>query len=479
MGLGIPIAIQYDLAPSANLIAAFVHGVSGAYQMEATAVLRTTVESRPGGGLRIHAVISDTSTQRNRQVIDENAASEANLIPALNSVARQISASATSFSTSNTGALQAFTAAANTSNLQTRIQQLSAATDLDPRFGLAYMLLLNTIAGTGEHNAEAVIAQVENRRNYFTPIDRARLREIVARLQHAGLVEQENAAAAVLKLAPNDVDTLAALGVERFLQGDANGGSRFLKRALALSPGNENIRQDLAHGLIQTKHYKDAEKLIKNPTDLAVCLLLQGNVRQANATIEKLIESLNNAELKALFRANWLAISGQVDKAIETIEGASFASPVAQSAGLVQIAFWQSMTRDFAAAKKNAMRACKLNGARGSVAAVAQLLTQAGKPAAEWRRQVESAPLDPVSARTLLGYGFFLYGRYLDAAEVWRQILDQSGDTDLHARAMLASSLDRAGRTDEAKKIRVQPFIPEFGDIYAPISFNEMRRLVQ
>jgi Flp pilus assembly protein TadD len=412
-------------------------------------------------------------------VVEGNASSESALIPALNSVVRQIGAQATSFSTSDIRALQAFTAAVNTSDLQTRVHQLKNAIGVDPHFGLAYMLLLNTKAVTGEPNVQAIVPEVTSRRNEFTPLDRARLGEIIARLQHAGLAEQENAGAAVLKLVPNDVDTLVSVGVERFLQGDAEGGRRFLQRALELSPGNQNIRRDLARGLIQTKHYTDAEKLITNPTDLAVCLLLQGNVPQANAMMEKVIESLNGADLKTLFRANWLAFSGELDRAIETVEGVTFANRATQSAGFVQVAFWQSMAHDFTGAKKSAARACQLSGTRGSLATVAQLLTQAEKPAAQWRREVEAAPLDPVSARTLLGYGFFLYGHYADAVDVWQQILNQSGDTDLHARAMLAASLDRAGRTDEARKIRVQPFIPEFGDIYAPVSFNEMRRLVR
>lgn len=479
MRLGIPIAVQYDLAPSSNLIAAFVHGMSGAYQMEATAVLRTTVEEQPGGRVHIQAVVTDGSTQRNRQIVEADAPSEANLIPALNSVVKQISASSTRFSTSDIRALEAFTAAANTSDLQTRVHHLRNAIDVDPRFGLAYMLLLNTLSVTGEHNAEQVVSEVTSRQNNFTPLDLARLREIIARLQHEGLAAREKAGSAVLKLAPNDVDTLVALGVGRFLQGDADGGRRLLGRALELSPGNENIRQDLARGLIQTKHYQDAEKLITNPTDLAICLLLQGNVPQANAMIEKVIGSLSGGELKTLFRANWLAISGQLDDAIESVEGGTLGNRAVQSAGLVQVAFWQSMRRDFAGAKKSAARASELNGARGSLAKIAQLLTQAGEPAAQWRHEVESASLDGVSARTLLGYGFFLYGHYAESIDVWQQILRESGDTDLHARAMLAASLDGAGHADEARKIRVQPFIPEFGDIYAPISFNEMRRFVR
>lgn len=479
MALGIPIVVQYDLAPAANMIAVYVNGVSGAYQMGATAVLRTTVQGGPGGRLHIQAVISDASTQRNRRVIDAETASEANLIPAFNSLARQISAAATNFSTDDTRALQAFTVAAGNSDLQTRIHQLRAATSFDPRFGLAYMLLLNTVASIGEHKSEPLISEVTSRQDTFMPIDRARLHEIIARLQHAGLSERESAGMAVLKLAPNDIDTLTALGAVRFLQGDTNGGRRFLERAMELSPGNENIRRNLAIGLVETKNYEAAEKLITNPADLATCLLLQGKDAEANAIIEKTVESLNNAALKALFRANWLAISGHMGQAIETVKGATFTSRVAQSAGLVQMAVWQSMTHHFEDAQKSAAKAREVNGSQNLLAMIAQLLTQAEKPADDWRREVGAASLDPVAAQALLGYGFFLYSRYADAVEVWQKAVDQSGDTDLHARAMLAASLDRAGRRGEARKIRVQPFIPEFGDIYAPISFNEMRRLIQ
>jgi tetratricopeptide (TPR) repeat protein len=479
MRLGVPIAFQYDLATSPDLSAAFVHGASGAYQMRATALLRTTVEKRRGGRIRVQAVLSDLATQRNRRVIEADASSEEALLSTLNSVAKQIEPRSTSFSTASVRGLQAFTAAAESSDLRQRIHDLRAAIEADPNFGLAYMLLLNTVALTGEQNTAAAIRQVTDRFRAFTPLDQARLNEIMARLKHAGLQKQETTAAAVLKLAPNDVDTLAALGSARFLQGDAEGGRRFLRRALELSPDNNKLRQDLAHGLIQTKRYAEAGKLLTNPADLAVCLLLAGNASQANATMDKMMQSLGSAELKTLFRANWLAISGDVNKAIETVQGGTFTNLAAHSAGLVQVAFWQSMTHDFAGAQRSAAQAYRLAGNRGTLTAIAQLLTRAKEPPAQWRRDVESASLDKSSAQTLLGYGYFLYGRYPEAVQVWEEMVNQSGNTDLHARAMLAASLEHAGRAGEARRVRVQPFIPEFGDIYAPISFNEMRRLIQ
>lgn len=479
MRLGVPIAFQYDLATAPNLTAAFVRDTSGAYQMRATAFLRTTVEKLRGGRIRVKATLSGLSTQRNQQVIEAGASSEDGLVAALNAAARQIEARATNFSTSSVPALQSFTAAAESSDLQKRIQDLRSAISFDSNFGLAYMLLLNTVAVTGEENTAAAMSQVANRLNSLTPLDQARLNEIMARLRHAGLQEQENTAAAVLKLAPNDVDTLAALGTVRFLQGDTGAGRRFLERAMELSPENSKVRQDLIRGLIQTARYEDAGKLMTNSSDLAVCLLLQGKLPEANAMIGKAIQSLTSSDLKTLYLANWLATAGQLNKAIETIRSATFANTPAHSAGLVQVAIWESMTQNFAAAGKSAGQAILLSGNRGALAMIARLLTKASEPAAEWRREVQAAPLDPSVAQTLLGYGFFLYGRYPQAVEVWQQTVNQSGDTNLPARAMLASSLERAGRTRDAHDVRVQPFLPELGDIYASVAFNEMRRLLR
>lgn len=478
MRVGIPIALQYDLSTSPHTLAGFVNDDSGVYQIGATEALRTTIDGRAHRRLHFEAVITDTSTQRNRQVITADAASQNELITVLNSIAKQVSPDATSFSTNSTNALESFTAAAQTSDRKARIQKLRDSISADPRFGLAYVLLLNTAAAGGEQDLAAALSQIADRRNSFSALDSARLNELQARLKHAAFGQRESAAAALLKLAPNDIDTLAALGSDRFLQGDANGGKRYLERAMQLNPNNERIRQQLATGLIETKQYAAAEKLLTNPTDIAVCLLLQGDVARANATMDKVIASVGNAELKTLFRANWLAISGQMNQAIQTVDAGTFSNPVVKSAALVQKSVWEAMMRDFPQARKSAAEAQRLAGT-SELPKIGALLAKAEEPLPEWRRDVASSGLNAGTTEALLGYGFFLYGHYSEAAAVWQQAVTQSGDTNLRARAMLASSLDRAGRADEAHKVLVQPFVPEFGDIYAAVSFNEMRRLLK
>ena len=77
-----------------------------------------------------------------------------------------------------------------------------------------------------------------------------------------------------------------------------------------------------------------------------------------------------------------------------------------------------------------------------------------------------------------LGYGFFLGHHYQEAAQTWNDLLKQSGGADLRARTMLAASLAQQANADEARHIQVQPFVPDFGDLYASVSFFEMNRVL-
>jgi hypothetical protein len=96
----------------------------------------------------------------------------------------------------------------------------------------------------------------------------------------------------------------------------------------------------------------------------------------------------------------------------------------------------------------------------------------------DWRKKVEASPLSPPMKQPILAYGFFLNGHYNEAVAEWRKAYVASEGTDLRVRAMLAASLDRAGQSAEAAKIKVEPFlIRDFADVYGAVAFAEMRRL--
>ncbi len=476
--------LEQDFVTCRNLVAAIASGESGAYRMGASEALRTTVENRDGR-ISIEATVTDLATQRNRQVIRVEGPSSGGLLSPVNALAKRLNDRATYFAVKNTQALQAFTAAVESPNLEGRIQSLQASIQADPSFGLAYAALAETLAESGK-DAGPLLAAAASHRSSFTPVDGARFDAIAARILHAPLAKQEQAAGAVLELAPNQVDALAALGSVGFLRGDAVEGERAFSRALDLSPGNANLRQQLAVGLLETRRFADAEKILvgidNNPgilPALAVCIFLEGDVNRADTVFSRYL-SLRppNDPLTPLFGATWLAVSGRAAKAIDSLQSTNFNNPGLRSLALSQMAVWQLMNGDRAAAAKSAAAATQIDRRPASFAALALLLTRGDTSVGQWRDQVNAFTANDQVRETVLGYGYFLNRHYAEAAQVWQQILDRSGGGDLRARAMLAASLNGAGRAGETQKLVVEPFVPDFGDLYAAVSFDQMHRFL-
>jgi Flp pilus assembly protein TadD len=287
----------------------------------------------------------------------------------------------------------------------------------------------------------------------------------------------------VLTVAPNDLDSLAVLGNNRFLLGDVRGGEEALNHALQLSPANENLENQLAMALLGAKRYADARKILarleKNPAslpELASCLYLQGDTAGANAVVERFATTVSNADLRPVIRATWQAAVGDRPKAITAMENAQFTNKNIEALALSEAAVWRLMDKDFAGAQKTAARA---NATPSSFSTIATLLAESNASAGEWRKTVDAVPgANEQTKRPLLAYGFFLGGHYAEAAQVWQEVVNASGGTDARANVMLASALDREGKTAEARKIQIRPFVLELSDLYGAISFTEMRRML-
>jgi len=490
MSLGIALVLEQDLATSHHIAAVLANGDSGAYQHGATQVLRTTVEDRQGR-INIQMTVTNLSTQRITSSGDVNLPSSDGVLAAVNALAKRIDPQSTEFSTKNDRAWQAYTVAAGSPNLQTRAQMLTAAANADPGFGLAYLVLAQVLNQAGDQNLAPILSAAAAHRDAFTPLDKVRFGALVARTSHAPLEQQANATAAVLQLAPNDVDALATLGSERFLQNNAAEGERLLKRALELSPGNVNIRAQLAEGLLETRRFAEAEKIFtgidNSPAvlpQLAVCSLLMGDPGRANAVFSNYLKerAAANDPLLYLAQANWIAISKSPAEGVQYLARNNFSEDDLRSLAASQSSVWQLMGKDVIGAKKNAALAVQL--AKAPVpklfAAIAILMAESDEPLDQWRAQVTGSPLDEAIKHAVLAYGLFLSAHYPEAVAEWQALVQQSGGADLRARAMLAASLDRAGRAAEARKIPVEAFAPNLtgADQFAVLPFTEMRRLL-
>jgi Flp pilus assembly protein TadD len=482
--IGIPLILQQDFMTAHDLIPGVTQDENTATQAKATQVLRTTVESR-ANGLHIESKLFDLKSQKVLQVKSVEAGSVAGIITAANALAKQLDANASAYSTGNSQALESYLAAASTNNRPQRVQMLQQAIRQDPNFGLAYISLLEMIAPHGQADPKPFLDEAKTHRDKFSAYDRAKFDLGVSRLLGAPAAEQIRQAQEALKLAPNDLEVLEILGTNQLLEGDGQAGEQTLRRAVSLNPSNAGLQIELGRGLMRERKLKEADAVFSalgtNAAvlpDLATCALLEGDKARANSLANQLFATVQNPDLKPLLAASWQFMSGEQQKGIDTLLNTKFATPNVEAVALSEAAIWQAMQNNYGGAKETLQRANASAGHAVSFPAVAALLIDRSGSAAEWQQRVKAAPLPPNVKEPLLAYGLFLRANYDDAATQWKLILDQSHGNDIRARAMLASSLDRAGKKSQAAQIKVMPFAPEFGDLYAAIPFAEMRRLL-
>jgi tetratricopeptide (TPR) repeat protein len=427
----------------------------------------------------------DVSTQKVIKVVSSDASSASVVLPAVNALAKKIDASAIDFSTNLTPAWQAVATAESNNNPQQRAQFLNQAISRDPNFGFAWILLMEMIVPNRQTDLKNMIDEGKTHRASFTPYDKAKFDVSLNRLSDAAPADQIKADQDVLKLAPNDLQMITMLGNYQILQGDGAAGEQSLRRASTLNPANISLRFQLARGLMELRKYKDAETILssidKTPAvypELATVILLEGDKARAETTVNKFIDTVQNNEIKPLLHGAWAVMAGDREKGIALAQGATFKEPNLQELALGQISIWQLMGSDYAGVQKTIAMMTKIPSPQPSPLPVLMgLLADKTSSASDWQNKVQGIGMPDGIKQPILAYGFFLRGNYDDAVKAWQQVNDKSHGEDLHARAMLASSLEHAGKKADAQRINVLPFTPEFTDLYSAISFTEMRRM--
>jgi Flp pilus assembly protein TadD len=484
MKVGVPLVLRQDLMSAQFTAPAMVNDEANAAQLGAQDILRLKIEDRQGK-IHITATEVDAATQKQTGSYEVEASSAATLIPAIDKLAKELDQTAGEFSSKNTEAVKLLTSFGVEQNAQKRLEILKKAIAIDPNFGMCYSLLLQMEAPMGPENYNGLLAEAKSHSANFAPYDRARLQLLELQLARAPMNQRVAAVEALLKVAPNDVDGLSIMAGMRFLNGDANGGVAAIDKAIELNPGNANLKGQLAEGLVQSKRFAEAEKVLatfdKNPAalaELATTILLEGDVKRATATAEQFIATVPNPDYQAILQATWSELSGDRTKALELAEGAKFTNPQIRGMALSEATVWRLMNKDFAGARRTADLAVQSDNHPTAITLVASLLVSGDQTAEEWRKKVDASPINAAMKQPILAYGFFLNGHYNEAVVEWRKAYEASEGTDLRVRTMLAASLDRAGKTAEAQKIKVEPFlIRDFADVYGAVAFSEMRRL--
>ncbi len=491
LAAAVPLILQQDLASDPSAYAFPVPRSSSGYAAQATAEVQVTIENAPK--LRYTVDVRDLSTQQNAEIF--TADSLATVIASVDAIAKRLNAQASAFSTRSDQALRAYTQALQSGDIPDRMAKLHQAMEADPSFGLAYLALVQTEAETQSPELQPTISAARAHQATFSPYDRARLDLLLTHFPRRSLPTVADAASAVVKLAPHDVNALAELGTARFLQGNAAAGQQALANAIELNPADVQLHEQLATGFLETRQFARAEQLWNQTsprsglnTGTAVAALLAGERDRASAVVEKsLPPRAGENPFASIVRAQWASICGAdvsagPQRGLATIQTqAHLEGDVAASAAL-QSAIWLLQTGDDAGA-----RAATLQGLHSAAspalkqtAEAVSLIVQAGSAPA-LRSRIEHLHADGVSKNFVLGYGFFLYRDYAAAVEPWRALVVATGDTDLRSRDMLATCLHRAGNNQGAFGIVVQPFVPNLTgtDPFATIAFNEMRQLLR
>ncbi len=486
MKIGVPLVLQQDLMSSQFISPAMVSDESNIAEVGAQDILRIKLEDRQGK-IHIGATVVDAKTQKTTATEDLDA-TMATLIPALDKLAKNLDPSAGEFSTKNTDALKLLTAAGSEQHPQERFELLKKATTTDPNFGMAQFFLIQMIASSGQNNFQGPLAEAKTHLANFPPYEKARFQFLASQLERAPLSQRSAAIENLHKVAPNDLDALSMVANLRFLNGDTNAGTEALNKAIQLNPGNANLKVELAEGLVQAKRFADAEKVLakldKNPAslvELAQVILLEGDVKRASDTAEKFIAALPNADSQNLVRATWAQLSGDKSKALTLAETTKFTVPQIQGMALAEATVWQLQDKDLAGARKTADLGMKASAQPTPFTILSSLLVSGDQSADDRRKRVDASQANPAMKQTILAYGFFLNGHYPEAVAEWEKAYDATEGADLRVRAMYASSLDKAGNSAEAQKIKVQPYlmrdVRELADVYGTVAYVEMKRL--
>ena len=523
MATAIPLILQNDLTTSRKYIAFAVPNQSTALQSGAKDILRVVIDEHDNR-IKLQGVLSDVKTQKNQDVFTVSGPTNAGLVTFGNALAKKIDSNATIYSTRNDEALLAYVAAMEAQNPQQRLKMLQVAIHDDPSFGQAYLAVVQALAQRGTVNFGPLLKEAGAHRQSFTPLDQLRYTAMTKQLTHAPLAEQAKATQALLNMAPNDVPALATLGSQKFLLGDPAATKQLLRKALDLEPSSLTIRKELADVLVNTGepkqgvallaeyvlqqpqnpnakrslgelqfatgHFKDADTTLSSlgnapaiETEVAVCRLLEGNVAGADAAFDAFLNArqVQNDQFATIGRAVWMSVKGDRGKAIATLSMNQFSQPDIHALALSQIAIWQVEGKDLKAAQQSAAHAASLATAQVPkvFAAMASLLADGNAPPDAWRQKVQASTLDPNAKNFVLGYGFFLFGHYPEAVNIWRGLVKETGGADGRSKVMLAASLEAAGNTSEAKSVRVVLFFPNLtgGDPFAAINFDQMLKV--
>ena len=440
--------------------------------------------ARTASGIRITASEENTDTHKIDRTVSATAPSA---FEALNLLAREFSAQAGPPATGNAEAFRLFCTALQGAPAAAA-PLLEQAVALDPDFGRAWVTLARVFTAEGDRpHAADVIAR--GRAQKIAPLDRAWLD-----FEDAALSGDRSASlAAMRKVSDSDAaDTGLArnLAVAETSAGNFSQAAAVWKRLTVNAPGDVNAWNQLGYTLSWSGDYAGALAALReyarlrpddaNPLDsqgdvhywfgkfadaaasytaasakapgfinggefykAAWAKFLAGDTAGADASFAKFRETrekANDPQLN-LFAGDWLYRTGRQKeaRALLTAQQATAAPPVVRAGIAAQLALWDLLAGDRAAAARDIAGGGSTANTTGNLIVRFAAMPTASAP--EWEARAAhffATPQLAVLRATALGYALILDGKKQAAIPVWEEIVRQSPGNDAFPRNVLA-----------------------------------------
>ncbi|MDQ1471652.1 MAG: hypothetical protein QOJ99_3132 [Bryobacterales bacterium] len=443
----------------------------------ATRVISGYIE-RTAGGLRLTSTQEDLGSGK---VLSTITVVDSSPLKALNGLAHTFSAKAKPFQTSSEDALRLYSTARE-GTPESAGAYLEQAVQADSTFGPAWEALIQfTLSRGDKQGAETLIAKAREQK--LDPLavatldldaavlrgDQngrlAALRQVSAHnsgdtVLRRSLAESESAAGQFAEAAadwrklrdvlPSDPDAWNQLGYTLAWSGDYPGAVATMEGYARLRPNDPNPIDSLGDVHFMYRKYKEAadsylQAHAKAPGfqeggDLykaAWAKFMAGDKSGADATFAQFRKLQEKADTFPLVSADWLYRTARQKEAVAELRGSvNTASAPVKPAILNQLAVWELLAGDRAAAAKDAEAA-------GPPTTPANLFIRfatlpSGTPT-EWdarATQMMSGPAVAGVRKLAVGYALILDGRKTEAIPVWKEISDGALATDFALRAV-------------------------------------------
>ena len=504
-----PSTLAYDLAPSADLYAAAVDSISGAFREQAARMVEGYFCTR-AGRLVLVATLEDLGNTKTAASFELDGAVADGPLPLLNELAKRLSPAARKFGTGNPEAFRDYEEGLGAGDAQAVRRGLESAAAADPRFAVAFMVRAKLLASQGQrvealqtlqaasaahpdaidaaeidYLAASVEGNVEQRARALealtrlTPSDSSRFRELAAvRLSQRRFKDAAASYEAAARLNPDEPELWNQMGYAYAFAQDSAGAHRALEHyAAMLGSADSNALDSLGEVEFFLGDFSGAEKHFlaakeKNPgrrgeemLKAAQARLMLGDLTGADAAFRKYLEQAQPSQQKTVLfeQVQWDFLTGRRKSGMARLESmAPKLDRDQQSLVLSQLFVWKLETgaaKDAAGMAAQAGALAESPRARG-LSAICRVIAAPGATTS--------------GSRLADAYALLFARKYAEAlAPLEAMYGDSDPASDGQIRILLAWARVETGQIGEARKlVEIYPLPLASGDpVFASLIF--------